>query len=91
MDVSVKQYYAIKLCVFSKKHTEETILLLQEAFGNEVLGVSTIKKCHEMFLGAEFEPRGGKPKTVGPITNISTVTTAIEDNHHQLVRALAMD
>ncbi len=30
----------------------ETILLLQEAFGNEVLGVMTIKWWHKMFLAS---------------------------------------
>ncbi len=37
------QHYAIKFCVHLKKNTEETILLLQKAFGNEVLGVLMIK------------------------------------------------
>ncbi len=49
---------------------------MQEAFGNEVLGVSVIKRCHKMFLDsrelAQFEPHGGKP------TNINTVVTAIK-------------
>ncbi len=33
-----------------KKNTVETILLLQEVFQNEVLGVSTVKRWHKMFL-----------------------------------------
>ncbi len=32
-----------------KEKSVETIFLLQEMFGNEVFGVSTIKKWHKMF------------------------------------------
>ncbi len=39
-----EQHYAIKLCVRLKKNTAETILLRQEAFGNEVLGLVMIKR-----------------------------------------------
>ncbi len=45
-----------------KKNTVETILLLQEeAFGNEVLGVLTIKRWHKMFR--RVQTHGRKPKT----------------------------
>ncbi len=49
-------------CTCLKINTVETSLLLQEAFENEVLGVSTIKRWCKIFLDrremAEFEPRG---------------------------------
>ncbi len=48
-----------------------------------------------MFLdgreSAEFEPHGGKPKTVCTVTNINVVLTAIQDNHHQSPRILATE
>ncbi len=68
MDVLVEQHYVIKFCVPLEKNTVETILLLQEAFLNNVLGVLAIKWWHKMFLDdkelKEFEPHGGKLKTV---------------------------
>ncbi len=86
-DLSVEQCYAIKFCMLLKKNTVETILLLQVAFGNEVLGVLMIKRWHKMFLNgrelAKFEPWYGKPKIVFMVTNINSFTTAIEDNSHQ--------
>ncbi len=66
MDTLEEQNYAIKLYVQLKKNTGETILLLQEAFGNEVLRLLTIKRRHKMFLdgreSVEFELRCGKLK-----------------------------
>ncbi len=51
MDVSVEQHYVVKFCVFKKKKsTEETIFFLQQAFENEVLGLSMVKRWHKMFL-----------------------------------------
>ncbi len=44
MDVLEEQHYTIKFCVCLKKNTVEAILLLQEGFGNEVLGVSMFKR-----------------------------------------------
>ncbi len=68
MDILVEERYAIKFCRRLKKNTVETILLLQEAFGKEVLGVSIIKRRHKMFLydreSAGFEPWCGKSKIV---------------------------
>ncbi len=62
MDVLVEQHYVIKFCVHFKKNIMETILFLQEAFRNEVLGVSMIKTCCKIFLNGresmEFEPQG---------------------------------
>ncbi len=46
--METEQRYAIKFCVHLKKNTVETILLLQEAIGNRVLGVSTIKMWHNV-------------------------------------------
>ncbi len=38
VNMLVEQRFAIKFYMRLKKNTAETILLLQEAFGNEVLG-----------------------------------------------------
>ncbi len=69
-----------------------TILLLQETFANEVLWVSRIKSWHKMFLNgrelAQFELLGGKPKTV---RTINTITTTIDENHHQSVQPLTTE
>ncbi len=66
--------------------------MLQEASGNTVLGVSTIKRWYKMFLdgreSSRFELGGGKLKTVCMVTNIDTVVTAIEDDGHQWVLGL---
>ncbi len=73
MDVLAKQHYVIKFCVRLKKNTVETILLLQAAFGNKVLGMSMIKRWHKMFLNGResilFELLVGKPKTVCMVMN----------------------
>ncbi len=37
---------------------------------------------------AEFETQSGKPKTECTMMNINTVTTTIEEDHHQSVQAL---
>ncbi len=60
MNVSAEQRYTIKFCMGLKENTVETILLLQEAFGNKVSGVSMIKRWHKMFRDdkklVEFKP-----------------------------------
>ncbi len=72
-----------------KKKSVETILLLQEVFGNEFFGVSTIKRGHKMFLDAgefvEFEPQGGNPNPVCSVMNINIIATTIEKDCHQSV------
>ncbi len=90
MNVLVELHYVIKFCKYY-----EAILLLQDVFGNRVLGLSTIKKQHKMFQGgvelSEFELWGGKPKTVHTVTNINTIATAIEEDCHQSVQALTTE
>ncbi len=44
-----------------------------------------------MAESAEFELWGGKLKTMCMVTNINTVTTVIEEGHHQSVRALTTE
>ncbi len=61
MDMSVGQHYVIKFCMHLKKNTVKIISLLQEAFGNEVLGISMIKRWHKMSLAG----RVGRIQTVG--------------------------
>ncbi len=95
MDMLAEQHYAIKFCVHLKKNTMETILLLQDVFGNEILGILMIKRWHKMFLDGrelvEFELWGGKPKNVCTVTNISTVANAIKDKCYQSERALTTE
>ncbi len=75
----------IKFWACLKKNAVETILLLREAFGNEVLGVLMIQRWHKMFLNgrrlAEFKLWSGKSKTVCMVTNINTVVTTIEEDY----------
>ncbi len=86
MDVSAEQHCAIKFCVHLKKTSNETTVLLKEAFGMEMLGDSTIRQWHKAFVdgqeSAEFEPRGGALPTVVMATNINTITTVIEEDRH---------
>ncbi len=68
MDMLGEQCYAIKFCVRLKKNTVETILWWQEASGNEVLGVLTLKRRYKMLLdgrdSVEFELWGRNLKTM---------------------------
>ncbi len=72
-----------EFCMRLKKNTVATILLLQEAYGNESLGASMIKRRHKMFPDGrelvEFELQSGKPKTMRVVININTIMTTIKD------------
>ncbi len=84
MDVSAEQHCVIKLCVHLKKIPIETITLLKEAFGKEMLSDSTIRWWHKAIIdgrkSAEFELWGGVLQTIVTVTNINTVTAVIEED-----------
>ncbi len=82
------------MCAY-RKILQKKMLLLQEAFRNEVLGVLMIKRWHKMFQDSRestvFEPQGGKPKTVCTMTNMNIVRTTIENDCYQLAQGFATE
>ncbi len=92
MNISVEQQYAIKFYVLLKKMATETTTLLQEAFGAEVFGGSTIRHWHKdlkaSWESVELQPRRSVLRTIVTEVNISTVAVGIAENHILIVRAI---
>ncbi|XP_053667320.1 protein GVQW3-like [Anopheles marshallii] len=77
MESTIEQRYAIKFCFRLGKNTSETFAMLQEAFKDECLSYSQVKKWYKAFKeGREAvadEPRSGRPVTSRIYENVQRV------------------
>ncbi|XP_011883996.1 PREDICTED: putative uncharacterized protein FLJ37770 [Vollenhovia emeryi] len=77
MESTIEQRYAIKFCVRLGKNATETFSMLQDAFKDNCLSYSQVKKWHKAFKeGPEEvadEPRSGRPSTSRIDENVQRV------------------
>ena len=67
MTESIEQIYCIKFCQKLRNNQTETIQKIHQAFGDEALSQTRIKKCFNRFksgrMSVEDEARSGRPST----------------------------
>ena len=75
---------AIKCCFKSGLSVIETLVLVQEAHGNEALNRSNVFRWYSRFRGGrdlvEDEDRGGRPKSTQIEVNIAAVADLVEND-----------
>ncbi len=68
MAMSMEQCYAMRFFVCLNKMKKEMIVLVQEAFGDDILHESSLQRWYRAFesgwVVAELQPHGRKPKMV---------------------------
>jgi hypothetical protein len=84
MDVEMNRV-AIKFCIKASLSATETLILVQKAYGNEVLNQSNIFRWYARFRDgrslAEDDKRGGCPKSTRTEVNILAVAVLLKNDH----------
>ncbi len=93
MDSKDEQRVNIKFCVRLGKNTVETIALMKQAYGDDSLSPSAIKRWHAEFLkdlnkSPMRQYSSGRPNSAVTEININTVRAAIDEDRHLSIRAL---
>ena len=93
MSERVEQRYCIKFCQKLGDSQVETIRKIQQAFGDDAMGATTIKEWYNRFkdgrASVESEPRSGRPSTSRNDDGINQVRTLVLQDRRITIRELS--
>jgi hypothetical protein len=95
MTECVEQCYCIKFCQKLGDTQIETIHKIQQAFGNDAMGVTQIKEWYNRFkngrTSVDSDQSTGRPSTSRNLDVINKVHSLIMEDHWLTVREIAND
>ncbi|XP_068245243.1 protein GVQW3-like [Palaemon carinicauda] len=84
MSDRIEQHYCIKFCYKFDDKQVQTIQKIQQAFGDEAMGITQIKEWYNRFkkgqTSVEFKPRSGRPSTSRNEECVENVRRIVEDD-----------
>ena len=84
-----EQRVCVKFCFLLRKSAAATVLMLQEAFKEEVLSKTQVYEWYACFKGGEMsreaQPRSGRPSTCQNDENLEKNRNAINADHRQII------
>jgi hypothetical protein len=84
MDGGNEQSFAIKFCFQAGLSGTETLVLVQKAYGNEVLNRSNVFRCYSRFRNGtdlvEDDERSDRPKSTRTEVNIAAVADLVKND-----------
>uniref|UniRef100_T1HI66 HTH_48 domain-containing protein n=1 Tax=Rhodnius prolixus TaxID=13249 RepID=T1HI66_RHOPR len=93
MERTLEQRYAIKFCIKLQKTAKETFDLLTQAFKDDCLSYSKVKKWHKSFKeGREEvadEARSGRPSTSRTDDKVTRVRDLLNKDRRMSVRLMS--
>jgi len=93
MDGGSEQKVDIKFCFKAGLFVTETLVLVQNAYGNEDLNRSNVFKWYSRFLDGrglvEDDERGGRPKSIRTEANIAAVSNLVKNDRRLASRMIA--
>ncbi|XP_064119006.1 protein GVQW3-like [Macrobrachium nipponense] len=88
----IKQRYCIKFCYKLGDTQVQTIQKIQQAFGDEAMGITQIKECYNCFkqgqTSVESKPRSGRPSTSRNVKFVENVRRKVEDDRHITIKEI---
>jgi len=92
MDGGNEQRFAIKFCFKAGLSATETLVLVQEIYGNEALNRSNVFRWYSRFRDGkqlENDERGGLPKSTRTEVNIAAATNFVKNDRRIVSRMIA--
>jgi hypothetical protein len=93
MEGGNEQRVAIKFCFIAGLSETETLVLVQKAYGNEILSRSNVFRWYSRFRDGrelvEDDERGGRPKSTRTEVNIAAVADLVKNDRRIASRMIA--
>ncbi|XP_064090683.1 protein GVQW3-like [Macrobrachium nipponense] len=93
MSERIKQRYCIKFCYKLGDTQVQTIQKIQQAFGDEAMGITQIKEWYNRFkqgkISVESKSWSGRPSTSRNEEFVENVRQIVEDDRHITIKEIA--
>ena len=93
MDGGTEQRVAIKVCFKAGLSATETLVLVQKAYGNEILNRSNVFRWYSRFRDwwelVEDDERDGRPKSTSTEVNIAALADLVKNDRRIASRMIA--
>ncbi|XP_064090828.1 protein GVQW3-like [Macrobrachium nipponense] len=92
MSERIEQRYCIKFCYKLGDTQVQTIQKIQQAFGDEAMGITQIKEWYNRFkqeqISVESKPRSGRPSTSRNKEFVENVRRIVEDDRRITIKEI---